>query len=336
MRTLTLLLCLCLSTTFLLAQSKVEKLVGKGVALHDKGDYDGAIDLYKQALKLDPNSELVNYELALSYFHKKAYKTSIKYSDKVINSKDSKFAIHACVTKGSCLDVLGKTKESIKFFNKAIKKYGGHYLLYYNLAVNYYRTYDFKKAEEIFIKGIKSNPNHASSHLMLAYVKHDQGERVPCVLALHHFLFLEPVGKRAEKAYALLKKCISSGVTKGDDNTININVSSDTEKEFSAAELTLSMLEATRNVEENKDKTEEVLFIDNTSSFFAILGELDKGKKKSIWWKFYIPFFYDIVQNDHIETYCYYISQGSNEKAVEWLKENEDKIQAFDDWLRND
>jgi hypothetical protein len=45
-----------------------------------------------------------------------------------------------------------------------------------------------------------------------------------------------------------------------------------------------------------------------------------------------VPFFYKLSQTDHIETFCYYISQYSNEKAAEWIKENSEKVKQFEDW----
>ena len=67
--------------TPLLAQSSIDDLVEEGIKYHDKGDYDKAIETYKKALEINPESTLVNYEIALSYFSKGDYKLAIKYSD---------------------------------------------------------------------------------------------------------------------------------------------------------------------------------------------------------------------------------------------------------------
>ena len=56
------------------AQSEIENFIKEGIQFHDNREYDKAIETYKKALKLDPNSTLVNYEIALSYFQKETIK----------------------------------------------------------------------------------------------------------------------------------------------------------------------------------------------------------------------------------------------------------------------
>src|SRR5690606_30065233 len=150
-QTITLLL-LCISIQ-IIAQSNIEDYAKQGVQYHDNGEYDKAIETYKKALELDPKSTLVNYEIALSYFTKGDYEKAIEHSDVVLNQK-SDLMMQAYLTKGSALDVLGKTKESIKLFEKAIKQSGDHFLLYYNLALNYYKISELDKAELNVIKAI--------------------------------------------------------------------------------------------------------------------------------------------------------------------------------------
>ena len=95
----------------------------------------------------------------------------------------------------------------------------------------------------------------------------------------------------------------------------------------------VSLLEASKSLEENEGKSEDEMFIENTDSFFTILGELKEKKNKSIWWSFYTTFFYDLAKSEHLETYCKYISQSGNENSRKWLKENDNKLMEFDTWL---
>ncbi len=318
-----------------IAQSNIHNLVKEGVAHHDSGNYDKAIDAYKKALKIDPKSALVNYEIALSYFSKGDYKKAIKYSDAVLK-QDENYMLEAYITKGSALDVLGKTKESIKLFKKAIKKTKGHYLLYYNLALNHYKLNDLEQAESNVIKAIENNPYHASSHLMLGNIHHSRGNSIQTLLATHYFLFLEPNSPRSIEAYKILMENFGGNVSKDKDkpNTINITLSANNDSQFGAAELMVSMLEASKTLEENKDKTDDELFVENTGSFFTVLGELKKEDNKEIWWTFYTTFFYDLTKSEHLTTYCKHITQGSNENSNKWLENNDSKLNEFVDWLK--
>lgn len=316
-------------------QTTVEQLVRRGIGYHDNQEYDKAIETYKEALKIDPKSALVNYELAFSYLKKGDYQQAVNYSDKVLKQK-GEYMIPSYVAKGSALDLLGKTKESIKLLEKAIKKTEGHYLLHYNLALNYFKHKNYKKAEAAAIAAIAQKATHSSSHLMLATIHHEQGNKVQAVLAAHFFLLLEPNSARSVQAYQLLKANFEGRVSKDktEGNTVNITISPDKDSEFSSAELMLGLLEATKTLEENADKSEEELFVENTTSFFTMLGELNEGKSKSIWWTLYTPIFYKLAKSEQMEAYCNYISQVGNENAQQWLSENEEKLKKFDGWLR--
>lgn len=317
------------------AQTDIESIVVEGIEYHDRGQYDMAIETYKKALKIDPKSTLVNYEIAFSYFQKGNYKEAIHYSD-IVLKQNQDFLLEAYLVKGSSLDMLGKTEESIKLFKKAIGKTNGHYLLFYNLGLNYYKIGDFENAEESVINAINLNPNHASSHLMLANIHNLKGNSIQTLLSSHYFLFLEPNSKRSKDAYSMLMKNFSGNVTMDEEmpNNINIVLSPSNDSQFAAAELMISMLEASKSLEENEGKSEDQLFVENTGKFFMILGELKKKENKEIWWTFYAAFFYDVAKSEHLETYCKYISQIGNENAKKWLEDNPSAIDNFDNWLK--
>jgi tetratricopeptide (TPR) repeat protein len=245
--------------------------------------------------------------------------------------------IQAYLTKGSALDVLGKTKESVKVFEKAIKKTEGHYLLYYNLALNYYKINEFDKAELNVINAIEKNPNHTSSHLMLAKMNDNKGNSVQALLSIHYFLFLEPNSNRSLEGYEILQRNFGGNVSKDETkpNTINILLSPNNDSQFGAAELMVSLLEASKTLEENEGKSDDEMFIENTESFFKVLGELKNDKNKGIWWTFYTPFFYNISKSNHLEAYCKSISQVGNKNSKEWLSKNEKKLSEFNTWLKN-
>lgn len=326
---------LLLLSTFLYSQISVDSLVEVGIQYHDNGEFVQAIETYKTALEIEPNSPLVNYEIALTYMYTGDYQNAIKHSDKVIKRND-KYLLQAYLVKGSCLDYLGKTKESIKLFKKGIKKFGDDHLLYYNLGYNYYNIKEFDKAEEAFIKAINTKANHASSHLFLGYLMYEKNQRVQSLLSLHFFLLLEPNSERSQNAYNLLQSQLSGGVERNQEEPgkIDIFLSPDQLKsEFGTIDMMITILEASKSLEENEGKSDDQLFIENTTSFFKILGEHKTKENTGFWWDFYVPFFYLIAESEHIDTYCYYISQSTKETAADWLKENEKRVTDFAKWL---
>ena len=335
MKKILLLPCLLLTISSF-GQTPVDSLVRVGIQYHDLGEYEKAIEAYNMALKIAPESALVNYELAMTHMYAGNYEESVKHSDVVIEQK-KEYLLPAHIIKGSSLDYLGETTQAIKLFNDALEEYGDNYLLLYNLGISYSRINDYENSESVLIRAITANPNHASSHYSLARLEKGQNQRVKSLLGLYYFLIIEPSSKRAEAAYALLKEQLGGRVQKNEDDTVDINIFFDPqieESEFSEAELMLAMLEVSNSFDENKDRPQDELFIENTESFFVALGEMRENEKKtSIWWDFYTPFFYELAKTEYMDVFCYYISVSSNEKAKEWLAANDEKLENFVDWV---
>lgn len=315
--------------------NELQNFVDQGVKLYDNGNYLGAIEQYKKALILDNKSPLANYEISSTYFTLKDYEKAIEHSDNVISAK-SDYVDQAYILKGNALDLLGKSKEAIKIYEKAIKEFPNNHLLYYNLALTSYNLREYKDAELALQNSLKINSSHASSHLLLGSIMSEQGNRVKSLLALYNFLLLEPKGKRTKEAYELLDFELKKGVTRENEKSTTITFSPNKESdEFRAAELMLSLLEASKNLEKNEKKTEYELFAENTKSFFSVLGELKK-KNKGFWWNYYVDFFYSMTNENHIEAFSYYITQSKeDEKIFTWLKDNKDKVEALSKWYSN-
>lgn len=323
---------------FCYSQPSVDSLVQVGINYHDSGQYESAIKTYKSALDIEPNSALVNYELAFTYMTSKNYEKCIKHSDKVIKL-DQDYLLPSYITKGSCLDYIGKIEKSILLFKNGLNRFGDHHLLFYNLGFNYYQLKDYENAKEAFINAINTNSDHSSSHLLLGYVMAESNHRVQSLLSLYYFLLLEPNSGRSESAYNSLRNQFRGNVERDEKKPNQLNVFVDpnqSETEFGAAEIMISMLEASNNLEEDKGKSEEEIFINNTTSLFNVLGELkEKHNHEGLWWDFYISFFYKLAKSEHIDTFCYYISYSSNKKAQDWLNNNIEKVEKFNTWLND-
>lgn len=124
-----LLTLLTLITLSVQAQNPTaEDLVNEGIQYHDKGEYAKAIETYKKALEINPNSGLALYEMALTFFTIKDYQNAEIASKKAIDANDD-HKMHAYMMLGNSLDMLGETKKAIKVYEKAMKDFD-NYLLY--------------------------------------------------------------------------------------------------------------------------------------------------------------------------------------------------------------
>jgi len=310
--------------------SEIESLVQEGIALHDIGEYEKAVEKYKMALSIDPNSSLVNHEISFSYLSAKDYKNAEKYSKKVIDLNDGNL-LGGYITYGSALDMLGKTNKSIKVYEKAMKDFD-NYLLYYNHAISCFNIGKISKAYESALKAINNNSSHASSHLILSKIMEEQGVRIKAMLPLYYFLLIEPNSQRAGIEYQTLRNYMDHGVTRTSEKSIDVVIPMSNDTDFGAAEMMISLLKASNSIEGSEGKTELKLFAENNESIFKILGELKK-ENTGFWWDFYVQFFYDLANENLTETYSYYISQSKGEESINWLNEHPINFERFEKWL---
>jgi len=231
----------------------IDSLVRLGIKYHDNDEYEKAIAVYKEALSIDPKSDVVNYEISITYRIMGDSRKAIRHSNIVIRQKKENLLL-AYISKGSALCDMGKTKKAIKLYKKAIAKYGADHLIYYNLGVSYLRLKDYKNAELAYINEITINPTHKSSHHGLGVLKSMQHQKVQSLLSLYFFLLLEPVSTRAEIAYSLLREQLEGTIQIDDDNN-TLNNSLSEESEFAPVESMLEMIKMSNSLKINKDKT---------------------------------------------------------------------------------
>jgi tetratricopeptide (TPR) repeat protein len=318
--------------------NEIENYVGKGVELHDKGDYAAAIREFQKALSIDGNSPLANFERANTYFAMKEYEKAIDHADKVI-ALGTRYVDQAYIAKGSALDMQDKPQEAIKVYQEGIKHYPRNHLLYYNLAFTSYTIKEDDQTEEALEKGLKLNPSHASSHLLMGYLMSDMNDRVKSLLALYNFLMLEPTGERAKEALALVDQEMKSGVVRENDKKTSIYIpdrKTDSTDNFRPADFWLSMLEAGKNLDKNKDKSDAELFMQNSKAFLGLLGTLKKDNT-GFWWNYYVAFYEELFKDkNREEAFSYLISASWDDKKVmAWIKKNKNKVQDLAKWYQS-
>jgi tetratricopeptide (TPR) repeat protein len=335
MKKLILFLALSLVAEFCYAQETREyNLIREGVALHDEGKFDDAIEKYKEALNINKNSSTALYEMALSYTSKGDLNNAAKNLKKVIQMGDDNLE-QAYVLLGSIRDFQGDPKEAIKVYETGIAKFPNSNLLHYNLGVTAFQQGMYAKSQEHAIAAILAKPDHGSSHILLSGSSRALGQRPQAMLASYFFLLLEPEGKRSGAQYKELRNLINQGASEqqGDPNNIQINISGLQDDEFGPINLMVGMMAATRNIEENKEMNDTEYLVLTTDNFFSILQETREGKS-GIWWEFYVDFFSEIVSEGHLEAFCYFISQSQPDPEIKkWLAANEEKVKAFQAWL---
>lgn len=336
MKPLILIIITALITADIYAQDgnrDINELVQQGIELHDAGDYEKAIETYKEALKIDKDSPFAIYELSLTYFTIGKYRDAEKTSKRILK-EDNEFYMAAAIINGSSLDELGKPKKAIKVYEAALDFYPESYLLNYNTAVTYHRLGELDKAEQSVVRGLKSNFSHASSHFLLSEIMANKEQRIKTLLPLYMGLLIEPNTERSGDKLVQLEHVLFLGVSKKDEKNIEISLfgSLDESNEFGSAEMMLSLITAASAVTDtlNDSRTDQLTHI--SERLFSIIGEI-KEEKTGFWWDYYVSLFTEMNEKKYTPSFIYYITHYSWPESEEWVVNNEAQINTMFQWL---
>lgn len=302
----------------LLAQSSsITELIQEGVALHDAGNYEKAIEKYSEALVRDSTYSVANYEMAYSYYALKDYDNAKKYCLLAMRKYSPEY-LSAALIYGSILDDTGNPDEAVKYYKNLLKTYPNEYLIHYNIAISYSKIPKPSKSQKHFEQAIINNLGHGSSHLALGQMMYDKKRRVESLMPLYFFLVVEPDSKRSTQALGLIfeQLSFSSDKTAGDSVKINLYRSDVYDLQFSRENALISMYAPLKEGE-----SEFKWFSKITSALFASLAE-NYTMNPGIWRDVYLPIFIDLIYSDHFITYCHYICYSRYPDSKEWVDEH--------------
>lgn len=101
-------------------------LIRQGIALHDQKDYEGAIKLYDEVIKNDPNNYLAYYEKCLSLYVSAKYDDCIELCKLIIKKFPDEDDVRKVYSNyGSALDAQGKPEEALRVYYHSIARCTG-------------------------------------------------------------------------------------------------------------------------------------------------------------------------------------------------------------------
>lgn len=343
-----LVLCLHLAT-FAIAQKpdEAKKLIEEGIAYHDKGDYEGAIARYDQALELDKDNLLALAEKAMSLMSQQKYDDVIACCKRAIKKHEGQSTLaNVYVTYGNALDAQKKTDKSLEVYDEGIKSFPGYYQLHFNRGITLSSVKKYDEALLSFQTAATLNPKHASSHNAIARLQNVKSRRIPALLAYCRFLVIEPKSARAKDNLAALQQIMKGNTEKKDEKNITINLSMDEltggkeggktkENNFSTTELILGLSAALDYDEKNKDKTDVEQFIRKFETVCASLSETRKDNS-GFYWNYYAPYFIEMKEKNLLTTFAYVVFVSSEKpEVVKWIEEHKSDLEAFFEWSKN-
>jgi len=343
-------------------EQNIKELIEKGIKHHDAREYKQAIESYKEALKIDPNSMFATYEMALTYLELRDYRNASVYSKKVIESKNKDLLVGAYGVKSESLAQTGKVDQAIKLLEEAIRKHGNDYYLHFNLALNYFNKGNLDKTIFHVDNALNLSKSQSGAYLLSAYALNDKHIWVQSILSFHIFLLMEPDSHRSKNAFEemlqvmqvkestekpversfiqqqLQRKINPTDTNASINNTPPLDLVDGLNREliYHAIENTKDSLRAIPQDSLEIDSLTSPLYItfkEVTRTLFSVLNDENDGTKNGSIWNFYIPITSKILESEHFDTYCRYISVAYFPESLKWWENNQESAAKFVRWF---
>ncbi|WP_305952718.1 tetratricopeptide repeat protein [Emticicia oligotrophica] len=340
---------LALVSLFSFGQNKeaADKLCDEGIIYHDKGDYEGAIARYDQALELDKDNLYALGEKAFSLLSLQKHDEAIRICEKAISINPTDPIIKSVyVTYGNALDALKKTDQSIAVYDKGLVHFPEFYQLYFNKGVTLVSVKKYDDAMANFQNAVLCNPGHGSSHNAIARLSAMKEKDMHAILAFSRFLVVEPQSTRSQENIKFLLETMKFNVEQTGKKSVTINISESlfsdttatgapTEDSFATTELIL-MTEAALDYDKKlKKQTEVEKFLRKINTMCDSMKEV-QAKNHGFFWEYYAPYFIEMKNKNHTETFAYIAFASTEDKdAAKWLESHDTEITAFYDWSKS-
>jgi len=309
----------------------------RAMALHDSGDYEAAIAIYKQLLTAMPGNEQIEYELTFSTFAKGDMAETVRLATEGA-SKAGPNQVHYLELLGNAYDNLNRTREAIDAYRRGIKIEPRDARIRFNLGVAYVRQGKLRDGRDAFQRAIELDPSYASPQYAMANLYRDDGYRVPAILAYGRFLSLEREGQRAMAAAKSLRELINYGVKAEGQGNVNITIDPKPKKDlgdFSALEMMAALAAGASHLPENQQSSEFDREADTLSLFLTMLSESASDNRRGFVAKTYVPFYAAMVKAGQSVTFAHVaLSPLQLDGTGEWLPAHSAEVTALDEWLR--
>lgn len=336
---------------------QVNGLIKEGIEHHDAKEYDMAIENYKKALEIEPNSMVAIYELSLSYLAMKDYKNAFQYSSKVIESNDKSLWANAYGVKSEVLAETGKVDEAIVLLEEAIRNVGSDYYLHFNLALNYFSQGNLENTIKNVDRALDISKSQSGAYLLSAYALNDTDLWVQSILAFHIFLLMEPDSHRSKNAFeemlqvmnvkestekpierSFIQQQLQRNVSTRNKEGPPISLVDGLDRELIYKSIKTakdSLLNTTKDTIINDSLSNALYetFREVTRAFYTALDQENDGTKTGIVWSFYVPIVTKILHSNFFETYCRYISLAYFPESYKWWEDNQETAEKFALWF---
>ncbi len=160
-----------------------------GIALDGLGEYDGAINSYRNALKLQPNMPDLHFNLGIVFGNLNRFEEAANSYRKAIALNPKFFEAYGNL--GTLMQKQGKLEEAVASYRKAIS-INADARGYFNLGTALRDQGKLDEAIKSYQQAIKLFPNYADAHSNLGETLRDQGNMQEAIKSYQNALALNP------------------------------------------------------------------------------------------------------------------------------------------------
>ncbi|MEW6455196.1 MAG: tetratricopeptide repeat protein [Acidobacteriota bacterium] len=168
-----------------------------------KGDYEKAVNEYREALKEDPNEPIYYYNLGISYRKMNKNDEAIEAFKKMIEIQPQSFS--GLKNLGELYGLKKDFEEASKYFKKAVEISPNDPEAYYNLGACLMNNADYKGALEAFKKSIEVQSDYGASYYQLGLLYVNQSMMEEAIKAFEKFIQLSPDDPNVPTAKQMLE-----------------------------------------------------------------------------------------------------------------------------------
>ena len=159
----------------LVAGEKAEDFLIQGEEKYRKGDRQGAIEAFSQAIELDPNYVEAYYNRGTVRYILGDNKGAIADFNEVLRINPNLF--QAYVNRGNARDDSGDSQGAIADYNEAVRINPSDSKAYYNRGVTRSRLGDNKGAIADYNEALRINPNYAKAYNVRGNARAELGDK---------------------------------------------------------------------------------------------------------------------------------------------------------------
>lgn len=279
------------------------ELYQDGLSLFDAGQKEAAIQKYKEILAINPSNVAAMYELSYTHYSLEQYDKVLEVTRKALQYENELFT-DLYILAANAHDKQGSSDEALNAVTKGLEYEPFASQLLFRAGEILHDMNKTDAAKGYYRRAFIANRYHGGSHLKLAEINRNDGQKVVSVLAYLHYLLLEnpvttegTVHKQLVAACDLMKEIVNDRHT--DENTGAVQV-----EQFNAlvSKFLDKLLKSGLNVENSCDS------------------------------EYYIAFFREFSEKQYTDVFTRLVYQGIDNEAAVWLSEHADRAQAFFEW----